>query len=158
MNRTCVQILLLAAAPAFAADYHKCTDANGVVTYTDKACEGGEGQVVEVKEPTKPAPAKKCKAPRPGTDEEVAAVRAALAETMFDVESARFADFVMCHEPPGVPTFCAELNGKNRFGAYVGFRSIVGTIEGGRAKVIVMDEAETSTAKYICDVKGMSAN
>lgn len=55
---------------------------------------------------------------------EIRAIRAALDDQLADAESARLKDIVVRHGTDRGGHACGKVNGKNRFGAYVGYQTL----------------------------------
>jgi len=69
---------------------------------------------------------------------EVATVQSALSRDLFDPEAVQFRNvrgaLVTLNSGETLRRVCGEMNGKNRYGAYVGYENFSGVVENGRWK------------------------
>ena len=78
----------------------------------------------------------------------------AMADELRDPDSAQFRNVVDGKSINGQETVCGEVNGKNGFGAYVGYRKFIyysdGTLslESGQPGQFVMDYMEECPSKF----------
>lgn len=63
--------------------------------------------------------------------EEIAAVKDVVGEKMSDPDSAKFRKIVAGKFKDGVVQVCGEVNGKNKFGGYVGYIRFTATFSKG---------------------------
>lgn len=83
---------------------------------------------------------------RPATPKEIALIRAYLDNVLKDAESARFKDVVIWLKPGPEPvhSICGQVNSKNSYGAYGGYKTFFGALvpddKEPMALVISMDE------------------
>ncbi len=66
------------------------------------------------------------------------AARELVAPTLYDPSSAQFRNLRVSGD-----FLCGEVNGKNRFGAYVGFRPFAGVPKHGPSSVIIVEEGKS---------------
>lgn len=80
--------------------------------------------------------------------------RQGLANTLFDAESARFADLRVVSAPKDEEVICGQVNAKNKVGAYVGFKRFIYVRKDGFAVVELGQDAkipEPETEQEIAD-------
>jgi hypothetical protein len=65
---------------------------------------------------------------------------------MFDPEAARFRRVIRGEGPR---TWCGEVNGRNRYGGYVGFRRFIADLDKGQAQVAPPDPAEGAVLEQL---------
>jgi hypothetical protein len=113
------------------AQLYKCTDAKGKVTYQEGLCSGnrGEGRLQIQDQDTVPGrvggTTSGSKAGEKAEGE--AALKAKVLEVLKDPESARFKNVQVAADGQ---VLCGEVNAKNAFGGYVGFKPFVADAEG----------------------------
>jgi hypothetical protein len=97
-------------------------------------------------------------APRPATPAEISAIRAAMQTKLKDADSAKFLRVELIGEK-----VCGQVNAKNAFGAYMGFRTFFGMVfapsKGGLTKttayVLTIAEGTNDTvAAKMCRDEG----
>ncbi|MFC5769789.1 hypothetical protein [Thauera sinica] len=71
---------------------------------------------------------------------------AAVSAKMFDPDAAMFRDVRQI----GETTFCGEVNGKNRYGAYVGFTPFY-AMKVVESWMVLTDSGETDVATHMCN-------
>lgn len=99
---------------------------------------------------------------RPATEPEIAIVQKAMESSLKDPESMRLQNVRFGpNKTKGMQTVCGEVNAKNGFGGYVGFRGfyavyIANTNKGNPvAAVIGMDDGRTNVASIMCKDEGL---
>jgi len=91
---------------------------------------------------------------------DIAAIRASLQETLKDADSAKFRNVIEDKAPPSVRNVCGEINAKNSYGAYGGFRrfySLLATQTDGKILVAAtrIDDDDNGVAADMCSQYGM---
>ncbi len=80
----------------------------------------------------------------------VAATKSMLRERLRDPESARFRRIRAWRSAAGDVILCGELNARNGFGGYVGYRSFYARWRGGRLARSYLDSGSASVAAFGC--------
>lgn len=108
-----------------------------------------------------PAPAtKKPSASKSATADEVKVITKALKERMKDPESVRVRKIVGRTVQPGVYEFCGEINAKNSYGGYGGFKSFIAVMGKSGNKVVSVDftgiDSDSDVIDGMCADKGLT--
>jgi hypothetical protein len=99
-------------------------------------------------------------APRAVNSAELAAIRAAVGERMKDPDSAKIRNVVAKRDGSSSWVFCGEVNAKNSYGGYVGFRKFLGMllVRANTAPIAVLvgvDGGNETAVAQICASKGL---
>lgn len=122
---TSLAIAMLFSASSSAA--YKCVSAEGTITYQERPCEIERGSkaagVVGGDISKSQSPVSKASAPQVSQEELLASVRGSLK----DPDSANFKD--LQHVGDG-RALCGQVNAKNSYGGFAGFKRFVADFEG----------------------------
>lgn len=92
------------------------------------------------------------------TPAQVQAMRRDVRESMLDPESARFGSHGAARGDDGSITACGFVNGRNRFGGYVGMQPFIGMFVGGNRFAVVdiaSSPAAVSATMTLCERRGI---
>lgn len=99
---------------------------------------------------------------RPATESEIAIIQQAMGSRLKDPESMRLQNVRLApSKTEGMQTVCGEVNAKNGFGGYVGFRGfyavyIANTNKGNPAAAVIgVDDGRTNVASIMCKKEGL---
>jgi hypothetical protein len=97
--------------------------------------------------------------PRPVTADELAAVRHAVADRLKDPDSAQIRNVMVSPDGENL-TVCGEVNAKNAYGGYVGFRKFLGMLilranKGPMAIIVGIDSGNAAAVEQTCAKYGI---
>ena len=90
--------------------------------------------------------------------EQITVMQAQIAELMNDPESARFKNLRAARDSKGMLYVCGEINGRNKFGGYVGYKLFVAAFEAdtpGRWSVDIDRDDDTTYVESVCETLGL---
>lgn len=99
---------------------------------------------------------------RPGTESEIAIIQKAMESRLKDPDSMRLQNVRFApNKTEGMQTVCGEVNAKNSYGGYVGFRGFYAVYIANSNKgtpvaaVIGVDDGRTNAASIMCKKEGL---